>query len=184
MVSPVHKNIKWEGKLIRRGWYLWWRSVEGGQRGRSQGDRGEANAGPAKQGRGMGWRQSRESRCPLSSSSSQCHLSWTSPWGLSSSSSNLEWFEVGLPLHHNAGGLGLQPFPSKTLVTCTSRKMLMLNLQKIPCSSYFRSDFRRFLTPTASIFLNFVEAVLNLFMKLQTSSVTKLVNLGIILGEI
>ena len=32
---------------------------------------------------------------------------------------------------------------------------------------------------TAAILLNFVEAVLNLFMKLQTSTTIKLVNLGI-----
>ena len=51
---------------------------------------------------------------------------------MSSKSSNPEWFEVGcLSLHHNAGGLGLQPFPSQTLVTWTSRKTLDVE-SKIP----------------------------------------------------
>ena len=51
--------------------------------------------------------------------------------------------------------------------------------QNLLCWTYFRSDFRRFLTSTTSISLNFVEAVANLFMKLQTLTITKLFNLGI-----
>ena len=51
-----------------------------------------------------------------------------------------------------------------------------------------RLNFDPFSTPittrTAAILQNFFEAILNLFMKLPTSTVTKLVNLGIILVAI
>ena len=39
-------------------------------------------------------------------------------------------------------------------------------------------------TPTVTILLNFVEAIANLFLKLQTSNVIKLDNLGVILKKI
>ena len=51
-----------------------------------------------------------------------------------------------------------------------------------------RLNFDPFLTPMttrkAAILQNFVEAVLNLFMKLSTSTVIKLVNLGVKLEAI
>ena len=53
-------------------------------------------------------------------------------------------------------------------------------ITEIDCAGpIFDPIFRRFLTLTASIFLNFVEAILNLFMKLQTSTLIKLDNLDI-----
>ena len=51
---------------------------------------------------------------------------------------------------------------------------------KICCAGLiFDPIFAKNSTPTSSIFLDLVEAVGNLFMKPQTSTVTKLVNLGI-----
>ena len=46
-------------------------------------------------------------------------------------------------------------------------------------STYFRSDFRQIRRSSKAGSSKIVEALANLFMKLQTSTVTKLVNLGI-----
>ena len=47
------------------------------------------------------------------------------------------------------------------------------------CSTYFRSNFHQLRRFRKSDPPKFVEVVINLFMNLQTSTVTKLVNLGI-----
>ena len=59
-----------------------------------------------------------------------------------------------------------------------------IDTKNLFCSTYFRSDFRQIFGDFEAQFFKIVEAVLNLFMKLQTSNFTNNDNLGVKLKEI